>query len=401
MNLTRAQKILIIIAILLTAVGIIFWLIFRRGVVPVAPPATPPVAVIPGVGLPVAGPAVPVGSVPLSLEKPPEGPVVIPPATQAVVVQQVTSAHLGGNGQLLFYKSSDGYFYRLSPGGTPEKISAESFKGAQTIVWSETKDQAVVTFPDGANVLHDFSTGNRTVLPKTWREFSFSPIGDQFAFKIINDNPDKQWLAKAKTDGSEIVVFQPLGRNADKVTVNWSPTGQIAGWFTQPKDLKRHEVFFLGFQGENLRSMLIEGYNPLGKWSPSGGRLLYSVVDLGTSGYPPTLWIVEASGDNIGRGRLQLPVQTWADKCIFAGETTVYCAVPRTLSSGAGFEREKAVGGDDLYRIDLTTGLKSPLAILGNRRHVAKDLFLSQDGQILYFVDKNNGNLIQVSTVLP
>lgn len=394
------QKIALLVIGLLVLILVIFAFFLRPSLEEKPAPETPP-AVTPSSTLPTAGPREPGAVIPVTPPAPTEitGAAVMRP--QSVVNEFASTAHLGSNGQLYYFKPSEGFFYRLSPGGTPEKLPSEIFKGAQTIVWSGIRDQAVISFPDGANVLHDFSTGKRTVLPKIWREFSFSPTGDEFAFKILNDNPDKRWLARAKTDGSEVTVFQPLGDNADKVTVNWSPTGQIAGWYTQPKDLKRHEVFFLGFNGENLRSMLIEGYNPLGRWSPSGDRLLYSVVDIDTKGYPPTLWIVEASGDNIGRGRLQLPVQTWADKCIFAGETTVYCAVPRELPFGGGFEREKVTAGDDFYKIDLTTGLKSPLASFGSRTYWAKDLMLSPDGSLLYFIDQRTGNVQSVSAVVP
>lgn len=403
MELNRAQKIVLIVGLLLLVVGLVLWLVLRRPLVPALVPAPPP-AGTPPAGLPTAGPAVPrPGEVPTAGG--PGAPAISGEAAAAptgVLAQGVRGAHLGSDGALYFYKPTDGYFYRLTPGGTPEKITDQAFVGAKSVLWSDARDRAIVSFPDGANILYDAVAKRQVVLPRNWSEFSFAPSGEQMVFKILNSDPDKRWLAVASADGSQVRAFQPLGRNADKVTVSWSPTGQIAGWFTEAKDIDRQEVYFLGFQGENFRSMLVEGYQPIGKWSPSGQRLLYSVVDPDpATGYPPTLWVVEAAGDKIGLGRLRLPVETWANKCLFVNENTVYCAVPRQLPMGAGFEPNKAVAGDDLYQIDLVSGTKSPIVLLGGQHVVISDLLLSHDGKTIYFVDQGSGNLHQVSTNIP
>lgn len=405
MNLTRAQKILLIITIVVVVGALVFWLIVKKGISPVVPVVAPPTGGTTQTGLPTVGTG-PSGKV---VEIPGTFPLTTTPTTpgtkdkvQSLVNEPVRDIHLGANGSVYFYKPSDGNFYRLTAGGTPEKVTDKTLLGAQSITWSEGRDRAVINFPDGANILYDFNTNRQVVLPKTWQEFSFSADGDKFAFKVLNSNPDNRWLAVANSDGSEVRLFQPLGNNANKVTVSWSPTGQVVGWYTEAKDLQRQEMYFLGFNGENYKSMVVEGYNPVGKWSPSGGRLLYSTTELDqTNGYPPSLWVAEASGDVIGAATLKLSVNTWADKCIFADDKTIYCAVPRSLPFAAGFDRTKAIIGDDLYRIDLTTATKTPVAIFASRQYVINDLLLSEDGKTLYFVDQGSGNLQQISTVLP
>ena len=69
-------------------------------------------------------------------------------------------------------------------------------------------------------------------------------------------------------------------------------------------------------------------------------------------------------GDNIGSGRQLLGVNTWASKCAFADDSTVICGVPRFLPEGAGMSPDIAADTpDDLYRIDIKTGIRTPLPL--------------------------------------
>ncbi len=72
--------------------------------------------------------------------------------------------------------------------------------------------------------------------------------------------------------------------------------------------------------------MVVEGRDFREKWSPTGQKMLYSVYSI-RSNFKPELWIVNAEGNNIGTGRKLLNLSTWADKCTFADDRFVYCAV--------------------------------------------------------------------------
>ena len=76
---------------------------------------------------------------------------------------------------------------------------------------------------------------------------------------------------------------------------------------------------------------------------------------------------MDSAGDSIGNNRQLLKLNTWADKCSFSNDETLFCAVPKDLPSGAGMAREiAAFNYDDLYKIDLKTGLKTPISLDGN-----------------------------------
>jgi dipeptidyl aminopeptidase/acylaminoacyl peptidase len=106
------------------------------------------------------------------------------------------------------------------------------------------------------------------------------------------------------------------------------------------------------------------GFEP--QWSPTGKKLLYSVYNA-NSDYKPELWIVNSYGDQIGSDRKTVKLNTWADKCSFGDDNTLFCAVPKDLPEGAGMSREVANESyDDLYKVDLKTGLKTPLNLNGD-----------------------------------
>jgi len=148
----------------------------------------------------------------------------------------------------------------------------------------------------------------------------------------------------------------------------------------------------LGQNHENFRSITVDGLDFRPSWAPDGERLLYSVAG-SLSDYKPRLWIVDASGDNIGLNRRMLNVDTWSDKCTFAGTDMLYCAVPRDLPRGAGLQPAVADSTpDDIIGIDLTTGLQTQVAIPeGN--HTVGSIMVTDDHSKLLFTDRGSGML--------
>jgi hypothetical protein len=128
-------------------------------------------------------------------------------------------------------------------------------------------------------------------------------------------------------------------------------------------------------------------------WSPTGKKLLYS-VDSARSDFKPELWVVNGYGDDIGTGRLNLGLNTWADKCSFGGDDTLFCAVPRNLPQGAGMSPDVAKDSyDDVYKIDLKTGTKIPIP-LGDNYHVT-NISYDQTKNKIYFTDPDQTGIFE------
>jgi phage baseplate assembly protein gpV len=256
-------------------------------------------------------------------------------------------------GNVRFYQPRSGEFQQVAIDGTIKQLGEKSFLGAENVTWSPTSEQAVIEFPDGANIVYDFQSDTQYTLPKHWEDFSFNKTGESLAFKSLALDPDNNWLGTANVDGTAAKAIEPLGRNAASVDVLWSPRGDILGY--------QHDIFLIGLNGENYRSLTVPGVGMQAKWTPDGQRLLYSVSSAAT-GYRPTVWLVDASGEAIGANRHSIGVTTWADKCTFSSQTKVVCAVPTELPEGAGLSPSIADSyRDNLFAIDLATGTREQI----------------------------------------
>jgi len=303
---------------------------------------------------------------------------------------------LAGNGSdLQYYDQEDGKFYRLTKDGKVSLLTDKVFHQVDKIFWSPDKNKAILKYPDGSNIIYDFSTNRQITLPAHWKDFDFSPDGSKIVMKSLGLDPNNRWLAISNIDGSNAQRIEDLGQNDETVYPAWSPNNQIIAMYTEGLDLDRQEVFFIGLHNENFKSTIIDGRGFEPKWSPSGDKLLYSVYS-SKNNLKPMLWLVNASGDNIGSGRTSLNVETWADKCVFANQLDLYCAVPQKLEDGAGLFPEMAKNTkDNLYKIDLQTGLKKLIAIPDGNFSMS-DMTISENGYYLYFTDQTTKTLHQI-----
>lgn len=318
--------------------------------------------------------------------------------TQTNELNQVPSlgVTLSKNGSnLQYYDKSDGKFYQIDENGNITALSDKVFYDVETVTWSPDKNTAILEYPDGSNIVYDFDSEKQITLPKHWEEFDYSNNGDQIVTKSLGLDPDNRYLIVANEDGSKATAIEPLGDNENIVQTSWSPNNQSIAMYTKGVDFNRQEVFFVGLNGENFKSMTVEGRDFRSTWSPEGDRLLYSVYS-SDNDMNPMLWIVDAQGESIGNDRQSLGVETWADKCTFADSSNIYCAVPENLEEGSGLFPELALeSNDNLYKIDTQTGLKTLVAIPDGEYNMS-DLILSDNGKYLYFTDETTERIYKI-----
>ncbi|PIR76741.1 MAG: hypothetical protein COU32_00455 [Candidatus Magasanikbacteria bacterium CG10_big_fil_rev_8_21_14_0_10_42_10] len=318
------------------------------------------------------------------------------PIVTRVIDTPVSNATPDANGAAKFYNNIDGKFYRINADGSVTALSDTTFFNVSNVTWSPAREEAIIEYPDGANIYYSFDTKTQTTLPTHWQDFSFDKTGNDIVAKSIGFSEENRWLIVSDPQGKTVTPVEPLGKNADKVIVDWSPSGDVIALSRTGEAIAadRQEVLLVGQHGENFKSIVVEGRDLRTKWSPDGEKLLHSVYSA-RDGYIPELWIVGASGDAIGSGRKLLGVNTWADKCTFADSRYVYCGVPTTLETGSGFVPALADGTpDNIIRIDTQTGLKQPIGTDGT--HTVNDMFVNDDGHTLYFTDKTQAGLFSV-----
>jgi Tol biopolymer transport system component len=309
--------------------------------------------------------------------------------TPAVSNNPAISPTTGANGSgIQYYDQTDGKFYRIDNSGNVTPLSGQVFNDVSNVVWAPQKDKAIIEYPDNSKILYNFTTQKQTTLPANWNEFDFSGDGSQIVLKSSALDPENNYLAISNADGTGQQIIEPVGTNGNTVVDSWSPNNQTIAMYTQGVDLDRQEVFFVGKNDENFKSMIVEGHGFQPQWSPKGDQLAYSVYSSATD-MKPELWAVDAQGNAIGSGRRDLDVATFADKCVFADNSTMYCGVPQSMPTGAGLFPELTQNTpDNLYKIDIQTGAKELVAI-PNGNYTMSNLSVSADGSSLFFQDSN------------
>lgn len=404
------KKILLLIGFVILSLGLgflVFWVFFLQGNTP--EPTPPGTVVTPGGQLPGAGGsgtgsggAFPVtpgtetpGATAPTISNVAQGGLtnVLPLNTSRVVDPTVTR---DGSG-VAFYEPETGKFYRLSSDGkTKTLLTDEVFFAVQSVSWSADKNKAVLEFPDGANIIYDFTTRSSVTLPQQTVDHKFAESSDNLAFKIETDNPDDNWLVITNSQGGNPKFIEPVGNRGALVDVGFSPNEEVVAVYHEPIGAGKEEVYFLGQSGENFKSFIVEGLNFQGKYSPDGQRMLYHVMSPADS-YNPSLWIVDVGGIATGLNKFPLNLETWVDKCTFSqNNRIVYCAVPRSLEAGTGLAvGSESITKDDFYSINLDTGIKTliarPATTDGQIDVAVTDMWLDDNEQYLFFWDARSG----------
>ncbi|MFA5124527.1 MAG: hypothetical protein WC473_01690 [Patescibacteria group bacterium] len=381
-----------------------FWLPFFAppAITPIEQPATTTISQFPEAGAGNQQIATQSGSLPQS---PGQTPASVPTVTQtaqggltainAIVKDPVYFSSMTSGGTINYYNTKDGKFYRVDSNGNITALSDQVFYNVSNAIWDNKGGKAVLEYPDGSNIVFDFNTQKQITLPKHWESFEFSPNDEQILFKNMALDTENRFLVAAKYDGSSPKILESIGGIENQIQTNWSPNNQMVATFNEGKDLNRSEVYFVGLNGENFKSMIVEGRGFQSEWSPNGGRLLYSVHNM--TDFKPQLWISDAYGDNVGTNRQALSLNTWPDKCTFAGNDTLYCAVPRNLPDGADIDRSVAnTLADDIYQIDLTTGQQTLIATPTRQGSISNIMYNISSPKSLFFSDANNNRIYKI-----
>lgn len=291
-----------------------------------------------------------------------------------------------------YYDPEKGYLYKIEDDGAITQISSRLFPEAESVIWAPDSNKTVIEFPDGSNIVYDIAADEQVTLPPHWDSFDFSPQSNQLAFKSLGNDEDSRWLSITSTNGSKAKLIEHIGFEDEKVIVDWSPNNQLIAYYPEGVNGSQQEVFFIGQNAENFKSMMIDGYDLQGMYHPSGNIMAYSVYSVNTL-YKPTLWIAPTDPSSIGSTRAPLFLETWASKCDFtASGDQLYCAVPRFLPDGAGIVPEIADDVPyDIYRIDVQSGAKRLIQLPENTS--VDKIAVKDDESQLYYTDIQTGQL--------
>lgn len=302
----------------------------------------------------------------------------------------VKSPTVTTNGTVAYYDPADGKFYTIGADGKVVAMSNVSFPKAETVTFDTDAMNAVIEFPDGSNVVYDFEAAKQVTLPSHWEDFSFSGDGNTLAAKSIGNNASNRALVVTNTDGTSTKVLASLGENDEKVSVSWSPNNTVLGFSATGgntgNSFGQQEIYLIGVDGEASGALIVDGSHFRNIWAPDGKHLLYSVSDPGNA-YKPTLWYADSRGDRKGDMRKKMSIVTVVEKCTFASATLAYCGVPRVMPAGGGSDPSLVTEPDDIYKLDISTGNATLVAIPASDTKVFSPS-ISSDGKNFFYADE-------------
>lgn len=308
--------------------------------------------------------------------------------TNLLTSSAIVSPTVTASGAVAYYDPADGRFYTIDSEGNVVSLSRVQFPEAENVTFASDASAAVIEFPDGSNIVYDFTTAKQVTLPSHWEEFSFTDDSTQIVSKSIGGDESNRALVITSADGSGTDVIANLGNNDEKVDVNVSPSNTIVGFSRTggaQNAFGRQELYLIGMDGEAAGTLTVDGSSFSGIWSPDGSNLLYSVADP-SDAYRAALWYVDSEGDKGGGVRIKIGVKTTVDKCTFASTTLIYCAVPRDMTAGGGADSSSITSYDDVYAITLPSGRATLTAIPAVNTRMF-DLSVSSDASLLYYTD--------------
>ncbi len=309
--------------------------------------------------------------------------------TTRLTTSSVVSPSIIGN-SIGYYDPNDGRFYSIDADGRVLPISDAKFLGAESVLFSQDAESAILEFPDGSNILYNLDEGRQITMPSHWEDFGFSPQGDELIGKAIAD-PNNGQLVVMNTNGTQARSVAELGPNEGKVDVMWSPNGEflaLSNTGQAQAGFGRRAVLLIDQNGDAPGSIIVDGTNFSAKWTPLGQHLVYSTSNPANR-ERPSLWYVKATGDEIGEERKDLGVATWIEKCAFRDDTFLICAVPKTIPDFQGYDYRLSESADDVYEINLLTG-RSTLLAEPVVDVTMTNLSVSADQTTLYFTDEFN-----------
>lgn len=313
-----------------------------------------------------------------------------------------SDAAVAKDGTVRYYNPADGKFYRVDENGDILALGGRAFPAADNVTWAPTSNEVIVEFPDGSNVYYDIEQDKQITLPAEFSEFDFSPSSSQIAFKYDHPDPDRRVLAVASPDGSSARTIEGLGIYGYRATVDWSPTGKVVAHWSEFTGLEMQEVGFVGLNDENFKGAVLQGRGLETKYSPDGKQMLYSSYT-SNSDYIPTISIVDADGNDIGKNNRQLGLPTFAHKCAFTSDSSeLYCGVPTESVYAMGLEPTLLNDvPDEIYKVDLDTGLKTRVAVPVDENGVplyrVENMIVTNEDSTLVFTDGETNELIKIA----
>jgi len=393
MNLSRTKLIIRIAAGLLILGGVGFFMYLNiRPSAPAGQTAQPGVSggIAPGIGgTPAGAPRV----TPPQNPAPETFPVAANPNQRLTRLTDfsVIAPSLNKTGdKILFYKKDGGDLFSADfDGKNQAKISNITIVGLLDAVWSPARDRAAVSYLDSNTVksfLH-IGTSSVAVLPTDITSVAWSPDGKSLAYTRQNTGALELVISDGAAKNPKTIFRTPV-RDA---RISW-PSANIIIFATPASGIAEGYIFSYTRSSGIFEKIFGPAFGLQTLWSPVDTRMIASYTPRGGD---RILTKILNPYDTERKDSRELPVQTFSEKCVFAGKQELWCAVPRALTGAFPMPDRYMTGefnsSDRIVKIDL---IKNSVEELFNENNFdASNLVAAAEKNYLFFVSRRDGTL--------
>lgn len=302
---------------------------------------------------------------------------------------------------LKYYSKKDQGFYELSfDGKIRTLILKKELPEAADILWSPAKNQALFKIPSDSSglqtIFFDFSTQKEVHLS----EKLSNPVW-QNANKIIYrySDPAKKELTLnvSNPDGSDWKKLTNL-EFSQVFSASLPQSGSISFW--KAPDAYEESILYSVSPISAEKKIIFQGkFGANFLWNSEGTLALVN-HPMEKAGKKMQLAII----NNNGGEYKNLEIPTFISKCAWSKDSkTVYYALPGSIPDNSilpnDYYSQKFFTTDTFWKVNVLTGEKTRLIDLNkiSAQVDAKNLFLSPDESLLFFVNRVDGKLYQIS----
>ncbi len=318
---------------------------------------------------------------------------------KAISQESVLGPTIDGQKVKYYLEGNGNVFESNFDGSNKTRVSANLLTGLLKVLWSSQKDKVIAVFDDEGETkkyLYDYQTEKATLLDSNIQHIAWSPDEDKIAYQYYNPQTEDNNISLAQPDGSNWTNI--LATRMKNLIVEWPSSGQLA-IRTKPSGLAQSVVYTIDLANGDFQKIISETYGLTTLWSPLGDKLLFSETD--ERGKNLKLKIANLSKQAIE----ELDFVTLPEKCVWSQDNrTIFCAVPKTISTAATLPDDYYKGlvtlADDFWRINLDIGEKIQIYLPTDEEatsYDAQNLLLSPLENYLLFVNKRNGLLYSLA----
>jgi len=308
--------------------------------------------------------------------------------SSVIAVSPIASA----DGQKILYAGKKGNLYETDfDGGNQKETNLVVLQNLIKTLWSPAREEFATIYAnaDGRKIFYNNAKTKKTSpYDAGIKSLAFSKSENKIAYYLSNDLQNTNAVFIADADGTNArAVFNTRVKD---IRVEWVSSNQIA-ISTAPSGLVPNVLWVLNIDTQKLLPVMSQVYGFTMRWSPSGGRFLFSQTD--AKGANLTL----SSSNQTGTEVKNLGLATLPEKCAFSAkdENIVFCSAPASAPDIVwpdDYYKQIYSASEQIWSINLSTGKKDMVYDFDETlASDAADLIVSPGADRLIFLNKKDG----------